>query len=97
MSNKTKETMKYHRACEADILALGWRPGFTYYSEYWRRADVVLGYNKGGSVIVRDVQTGVERAHCTRRTNDHYLCSDVENVFGWNAIVTRKHREKVTS
>lgn len=86
-----------HRACKADQLGLGWRPGFTYFNGYWRRVDVVLGYDKNGSVIVRDDRTGVERSHMTPVSKSDQLVADIENIFGWSVAVTRSHREAVTA
>lgn len=87
------------RACAADILGLGYRPGFTYYSRYWRKADVCLGYFKSGAVVMRDVETGVVRSHMTPKDSHpgSELVADIPNVFGWGVATTRAQREKVTA
>lgn len=89
-----------YRACEADTLGLGYRPGFTYYNP-WSEYFIVLGYTKSGSVIVRDVKTGLEKTHLTSK--DRFpgdtrcrLVAEVPNIFGWTLATTRSQREKVT-
>jgi hypothetical protein len=89
------------RVCAADVLGLGYRPGFTYVNS-WTGAFTVLGYDRHGAVIVRDAVTGIEKAHMTSK--DRFpgdtrtqLVPEMDNIFGWDVRVVRQHREKVTS